>query len=117
MQPWRSEAFKFSADPDLVAKVTDIVGCISIQRRTRLSSAWRETTRVSDESFAAMSTVRESVHCIRIRGIYGKGDLVITRLEMYLCVDSGLNMSTVTEHCAEDELSPVYGVLTCQSFG
>ena len=26
MQPWRSETFKFSTDPELVAKVTDIVG-------------------------------------------------------------------------------------------
>ena len=26
VQPWRSETFKFSTDPELVAKVTDIVG-------------------------------------------------------------------------------------------
>jgi len=26
VQPWRSETFKFSTDPDLVAKVTDVVG-------------------------------------------------------------------------------------------
>jgi hypothetical protein len=26
MQPWRVETFKFSTDPELVAKVTDIVG-------------------------------------------------------------------------------------------
>jgi hypothetical protein len=26
VQPWRSEAFKFSTDPELVAKVTDTVG-------------------------------------------------------------------------------------------
>ncbi|MDV6278881.1 helix-turn-helix domain-containing protein, partial [Rhodococcus erythropolis] len=26
VQPWRSETFKFSADPELIAKVTDIVG-------------------------------------------------------------------------------------------
>ena len=27
MQPWRAETFKFSTDPELVAKVTDVVGC------------------------------------------------------------------------------------------
>ncbi len=26
VQPWRSETFKFSADPELVAKVIDVVG-------------------------------------------------------------------------------------------
>jgi len=26
VQPWRSETFKFSTDPELVAKVTDVVG-------------------------------------------------------------------------------------------
>ena len=26
MQPWRSETFKFSTDPELVAKVSDVVG-------------------------------------------------------------------------------------------
>ncbi|MQY18989.1 hypothetical protein NRB20_20730 [Nocardia sp. RB20] len=26
VQPWRSERFKFSADPELAGKVTDIVG-------------------------------------------------------------------------------------------
>lgn len=26
MQPWRAETFKFSTDPELVAKVTDVVG-------------------------------------------------------------------------------------------
>ena len=26
LQPWRAETFKFSTDPQLVAKVTDIVG-------------------------------------------------------------------------------------------
>jgi hypothetical protein len=26
LQPWRAETFKFSTDPELVAKVTDIVG-------------------------------------------------------------------------------------------
>src|SRR5271163_2008467 len=26
IQPWRSETFKFSTDPELVAKVTDVVG-------------------------------------------------------------------------------------------
>jgi Winged helix-turn helix len=26
LQPWRSETFKFSTDPELVAKVTDVVG-------------------------------------------------------------------------------------------
>jgi hypothetical protein len=26
MQPWRTETFKFSTDPELVAKVTDVVG-------------------------------------------------------------------------------------------
>ena len=26
VQPWRAEAFKFSTDPELVAKVTDVVG-------------------------------------------------------------------------------------------
>jgi hypothetical protein len=26
VRPWRSESFRFSADPDLVAKVTDVVG-------------------------------------------------------------------------------------------
>ena len=28
VQPWRQETFKFSTDPDLVAKVTDVVGVI-----------------------------------------------------------------------------------------
>jgi hypothetical protein len=26
VQPWRAETFKFSTDPELVAKVTDVVG-------------------------------------------------------------------------------------------
>jgi phenylpyruvate tautomerase PptA (4-oxalocrotonate tautomerase family) len=26
VQPWRVETFKFSTDPELVAKVTDVVG-------------------------------------------------------------------------------------------
>ena len=26
VQPWRSETFKFSTDPELVGKVTDVVG-------------------------------------------------------------------------------------------
>jgi hypothetical protein len=26
LQPWRTETFKFSTDPQLIAKVTDIVG-------------------------------------------------------------------------------------------
>jgi hypothetical protein len=26
VQPWRSETLKFSTDPELVAKVTDVVG-------------------------------------------------------------------------------------------
>ncbi len=26
VQPWRSETFKFSTDPELIAKVTDVVG-------------------------------------------------------------------------------------------
>jgi hypothetical protein len=26
IQPWRAETFKFSTDPELVAKVTDVVG-------------------------------------------------------------------------------------------
>jgi hypothetical protein len=27
VQPWRAETFKLSTDPELVAKVADIVGC------------------------------------------------------------------------------------------
>jgi hypothetical protein len=26
VQPWRSESFRFSTDPELVAKVVDVVG-------------------------------------------------------------------------------------------
>lgn len=29
VQPWRAETFKFSTDPELVAKVTDVVGGVS----------------------------------------------------------------------------------------
>ena len=28
VQPWRAETFKFSTDPELVAKVTDVVGLV-----------------------------------------------------------------------------------------
>src|SRR5664280_1436720 len=33
--PWRAETFKFSTDPDLVAKVTDVIGLYLAPRRTR----------------------------------------------------------------------------------
>ena len=35
VQPWRSETFKFSTDPELVAKVTDVVGLYLAPREPR----------------------------------------------------------------------------------
>jgi transposase len=35
VKPWRAETFKFSTDPELVAKVTDVVGLYLNPRRTR----------------------------------------------------------------------------------
>ena len=35
VKPWRAETFKFSTDPELVAKVTDVVGRYLTRRRRR----------------------------------------------------------------------------------
>ena len=35
MKPWKAETFKFSTDPELVAKVTDVIGLYLSRRRTR----------------------------------------------------------------------------------
>jgi transposase len=39
IQPWRAEKFKFSTDPELVAKVTDVVG-LYLNRTTPSCCAW-----------------------------------------------------------------------------
>lgn len=36
VRPWRSETFKFSTDPELVAKVTDVVGLYLAPRHLHL---------------------------------------------------------------------------------
>ena len=35
VRPWKAETFKFSTDPELVAKVTDVIGLYLPRRRTR----------------------------------------------------------------------------------
>ena len=46
MQPWKAETFKFSTDPELVAKVTDVSGCIWRRRRTRSCSVWTRSRQI-----------------------------------------------------------------------
>src|SRR6185437_5548443 len=45
IQPWRAETFKFSTDPELVAKVTDVSDCTWPRQRTRSCCAWTRSPR------------------------------------------------------------------------
>lgn len=45
IQPWRSGTFKFSTDPELIAKVTDVVGLYLAPRRTRSCCVWMTSPR------------------------------------------------------------------------
>src|SRR3954470_24796644 len=40
MQPWHAETFKFSTDPQLEAKIRDVVGSICTRRARRWCCAW-----------------------------------------------------------------------------
>jgi hypothetical protein len=44
IKPWKAETFKFSTDPELVAKVTDVVG-LYLARRYRRGSRERSILR------------------------------------------------------------------------
>ena len=44
-QPWKSETFKFSTDPELVGKVTEVVGLYLAPRRTRSCCVWTRRVR------------------------------------------------------------------------
>ncbi len=47
-QPWKEETFKFSTDPELEAKVIDVVGLYLTpprRRRTRSCCAWTRSPR------------------------------------------------------------------------
>jgi len=45
VQPWRAETFKFSTDPQLVAKVTDVVGLYLAPPENAVVSAWTRSPR------------------------------------------------------------------------
>jgi hypothetical protein len=45
VQPWRVETFKFSTDPELVAKVTDVVGLYLNPPEKRSCSALMKSPR------------------------------------------------------------------------
>src|SRR4051794_19747800 len=45
VRPWKAETFKFSTDPELVAKVTDVIGLYLAHPRTRSCSAWTRRAR------------------------------------------------------------------------
>jgi hypothetical protein len=46
VQSWRSETFKFSTDPELVAKVTTSCACIWSRQRTRSCCAWMRRSQI-----------------------------------------------------------------------
>ena len=45
MKPWKAETFKFSTDPELEAKVTDVIGLYLRRRRTRSCCVWTRSPR------------------------------------------------------------------------
>jgi hypothetical protein len=44
-QPWRTETFKFSTDPELEAKVRDVVGLCLQPPAKAVCSAWTRSPR------------------------------------------------------------------------
>jgi len=49
VKPWKADTFKFSTDPELVAKVNDVVGLYLNPQRTRSCCAWTRS-RVRHEA-------------------------------------------------------------------
>jgi hypothetical protein len=45
VQPWRAETFKFSTDPELVAKVTDVVGLYLEPPENATCCVWTKNLR------------------------------------------------------------------------
>jgi hypothetical protein len=58
IQPWRCETFKFFTDPELEAKIRDVVGCISTRRRTRSCSRSRKSPKSKSCRTAPMLPMR-----------------------------------------------------------
>jgi hypothetical protein len=53
VQPWRAETFKFSTDPELVAKVTDVVGLyLAPPENARRSPGWLSCGNGSSNAWA-----------------------------------------------------------------
>jgi hypothetical protein len=50
VQPWRVETFKFSTDPELVAKVTDVVGLYLNPAQNAIVLSIDETTLRLDQN-------------------------------------------------------------------